>query len=226
MNSPLDNNAQEISASGADEAPSEYEAPLIGFVNEPPRFWAQLVKKCDFPLARGVIQTPGTMLYRLKDMPSRREPVLRTTKTQYSDGASFFNLIKSKVKNIEAIYCQVISEEILEGEKMCTHCAKELGLYAFCVRVPGEIHCANCHHGGQSKRCSFNNAPTMPLSAGSQSTQQSTSTGVELSIQKLDTMIGSQEEELSKLRSMVEQKLGHIKELKELRQSLAGGPAP
>ncbi|KAJ6017253.1 hypothetical protein N7451_000632 [Penicillium sp. IBT 35674x] len=166
------------------------------------------------------------MLYRLKDMPSRREPVLRTTKTRYSDGASFFNLIKSKVNNIEAIYCQVVSDEILEGEEMCVHCAKELGLYAFCVKVPGEVHCANCHHGGQSKRCSFNNTPTMPSNAGSQLTQQPTPKSVELSIQKLNTMIGIQEDELCKLNNMVEQKLVHIKELKELRKSLASGPVP
>lgn len=224
MDSSPDDNAQGMPASGADETPSEYEAPLLGVVNIPPKFWARLAKNCDFPLARRLILTPGTMLYRLKDLPPIREPVLRTDKTRYSNGTTFFNLIKSKVNNIEAIYCQTTSDEILEGDKMCTHCAKELGLYAFCVRVPGEVHCANCHHGGQSKRCSFNDKTIMLPSAACQSVQQPTQTSVELFIQNLDSIIVSQEEELLKLKDMVEQKLKLIKDLREIRNNLASGP--
>lgn len=67
---------------------------------------------------------------------------------------------------------------------------------------------------------------TMSFSAGSQSIQQSTQTSVELAFQKLDALIDFQGEELSKLNDMVEQKWGHIKELKELRKTLASGPVP
>lgn len=47
---------------------------------------------------------------------------------------------------------------------------------------------------------------------------------MELSIQKLDSMIYAQENELLKLQDMIEQKLELIEELKEVRNNLASGP--
>lgn len=63
-------------------------------------------------------------------------------------------------------------------------------------------------------------------SAACQSVQRCTQPSVNLPIQRVDSMIVSQEEELSKLIDMVEQKLELTDDLREMKNNLASRPFP
>jgi hypothetical protein len=145
----------------------------------------------------------------MKSLPAKREPVLRETRYQYLHGDKFVSLIRQRIYNLEAIYAQVTSEEVFMGDEQCDHCARESGLYTECVGVPGERHCANCHHGSQYQRCSFNKT-VMPQLASA-----------EPSIDMLDGMIVSETADISQLENMLERRRASLKQLEEWRAKLA-----
>lgn len=80
------------------------------------------------------------------------------------NGRDLFELINQKPQNTEALYAQVVADKVLEGQAECTNCLAGDGLYTVCVRVPGQYHCENCHHGRQQGRCSLR--PATSLGAG------------------------------------------------------------
>lgn len=91
----------------------------------------------------------------------QREPTIRSRHPRGFKkchiGVDFWVLLAHKKSNVEAINAQSTGK-MIDDELACDNCAKGDGLFDGCVRVPGQMHCANCHFGDRAQRCSFLNA--------------------------------------------------------------------
>lgn len=137
----------------------EYQDSIISDAVLQPGYWAGIAKRPPFPRSRRQFQKPGTLLYSMKALPALREPTLRVSHTDKPNwpptGSNLGFLVNQKIQNIEALLAQVVSPDVFEGDAACSNCRTGDGLYTVCVRVPGQNQCANCHHGRQGSRCSF-----------------------------------------------------------------------
>ncbi|KAJ5212363.1 uncharacterized protein N7498_004009 [Penicillium cinerascens] len=217
-----------------------FDTPIISAVSLPPGYWAQMAKGCDLRFGRRAIRTPGTLLYSMRDLPARREPTLRAPNRHKRiwpmNGRDLFELINQKPQNTEALYAQVVADEVLEGQAACTNCLAGDGLYTVCVRVPGQYHCANCHHGRQQGRCSLRPATSSgvkennperernsPLQGTERVGQDTEARNIEIA-EKIGNLILAEEKELMRLQDMIAKKEDLIQTLKAINESLGVSP--
>lgn len=148
------------------------------------------------------------------------------------NGREFLELINHKPHNTEAFYAQVVADNVLEGQVACTNCLAGDGLYTVCVRVPGQYHCANYHHGRQQDRCSLR--PTTSTGAGENNPEgegnsplqgtERLSKAIEAGnieiAEKIGNLLLAEEKELARLHDMVAKKEDLIQTLKAIQESL------
>jgi hypothetical protein len=128
--------------------------------------WAKFITVAPFQFSVGVngVNLKGRLLGRLLTMPAKNEPVLRLGARSGWTATTFFTKINSLLANVEGIVMQCVGDIITDPEKMCEHCRKLTGPFAFCVTVDGVEECANCHWEREEHRCSFNTSPSVPKS--------------------------------------------------------------
>lgn len=140
-------------------------------------------------------------------------------------GRDFVELINQKPHNTEAFYAQVVAYEALEGEAACTNCFAGDGLYTVCFRLPGQHHCANCHHGRQQGRCSLRPATSLgagenPPLQGTERVSEATEAGNREIAKKIGDLLQEEEKELARLHDMIAKKEDLIQTLKAIQKSL------
>ncbi|KAJ5923396.1 hypothetical protein N7454_008641 [Penicillium verhagenii] len=126
--------------------------------------WARFITQTPFQFATGMHgqNLRGQLLERLLKMAPVNEPVIRERYNNFWNVDRFFNRINASLTNVEAAVMQCVGEAITDPDEMCKHCRGSCGPFAFCVRVEGVKHCANCHWERFGHRCSFNTKSTKP----------------------------------------------------------------
>ncbi|KAJ5142221.1 hypothetical protein N7526_003216 [Penicillium atrosanguineum] len=214
-----------------------FDTPIVSAVSLPPGYWAHMAKEREYRFGRRAIRTPGTLLYSMRDLPSRREPILRAPNSRKRiwpmNGRDLIELINQKPHNTEALYAQVVADKALEGQAACTNCLAGDGLYPVCVRVSGQYHCANCHHGRQQDRCSLRPATSLgagennpegegnsPLQGTERASKSIEAGNIDIA-EKIGNLLLLEEKELARLHDMVAKKEDLIQTLKAIQESLS-----
>lgn len=135
--------------------------PIYGSPDDadlPVGYWARRAKACQWSVAIKHLANDKSLINRLIALPLKREVRLQgQIKNQRRgglDGEKLDQQLGRYACNIEALLGFVVGERVY-GKEACRHCRQLDGHFAGCVRMPGEKHCAPCHWGFQSSRCSF-----------------------------------------------------------------------